>query len=199
MIEFKLYHVKICIHFTFLAILAILCSIENTTNIFLGLFACIFHEFGHILMTEFAGVKIEKIFFYGAGIKISLSKRKILIFSKDLLILLGGSGINFLSFGLFLFLGEVKPTFVPFAMFNLIIGIFNLLPFRNFDGGKILQLIIDEKCIGSFKTDNYQFIRFLLIFLALIFFILIFMWNKTTNVTFLITICYFLFNEMIAE
>ena len=69
MIEFKVKSIKICFHFSFFAIIALLLLMENHRYALYGLYACIIHELGHLMMMQTLGVKTDKIVFYGAGIQ----------------------------------------------------------------------------------------------------------------------------------
>ncbi len=67
-----------------------------------------------------------------------LSEGKVTQTYKDIIILLSGPAINFLT-AYFYFISE---NFTPFSV-NMILGLFNLLPFTSLDGGAILRNIFE--------------------------------------------------------
>lgn len=196
MIEFKIGNIKICLHFSFFAIIALLLLIENMRYAIYGLYACIIHELGHLMMMQLVGVKTDKIVFYGAGIKIVLKRENILPFWKDILILISGCIINFMTFGIFWFLSFDKQGLLVFSVINLLIGLFNLLPIKCFDGGKIVDLFIERFLPLEMIPKAKLAVKIICILLLLSILILFFI-NKNTNFTLYITLLYFLFSAML--
>lgn len=196
MIGFKIGHIQICFHFTFFAIIALLMLLEDTRYTIYGLYACILHELGHLFVMQLLGVKTSRILFYAAGIKINFLHQSILPFWKDLLILSGGCFINFFTFGLFMFLSKTNEELLVFAVINLIIGIFNLLPVRGFDGEKISDLLIEqhlpiEKIVLAKRVMH-------IVCIGVIFILLFFFWfNHNRNISLYFTLLYFLFSSML--
>ena len=70
---------------------------------------------------------------------------------QEVVILLAGSGVNFLAS--FLHLAVQQNLF---ANIHLLIGCFNLLPVKSLDGGKLLELLF--QCIFPFHLA-YRFIQ----------------------------------------
>ncbi len=92
-------------------------------------------------MIKFFSGKVEKITFYGGGIKIS-TRENFLNYKENMLVLSAGIICNFSLFLIYFFVESA--LFQVFAVMNLIIGSFNLLPLRHFDGGKMLNLALQR-------------------------------------------------------
>lgn len=126
----------------------------------LYILACVIHETGHIIAFNLLKIKPKSLTFDITGVK--LEHNKLLPFKIELIILLAGSLSNFII-SILLYCVDILQ-FNNFIIFNLIIGSFNLLPLKGFDGGKILSIIIsnlhsDEfsysftKCVDIFVTN----------------------------------------------
>lgn len=197
MIEFKAFGIKISFDFSFFATLALLMFLKDAEYIILGFYACMLHEIGHLILMNLAGGKLEKISFYGAGIKI-VPTHKIMPFFKDVLILLGGPLVNFIAFFIaFLFSFKNNNDILIFAFMNLTVGIFNLLPFKAFDGGRILDLIFGNFLSIQNASKAAMILKILCVFLIGIFFCF-FIINKSGNITLYLTVLYFLVCEIFA-
>lgn len=96
------------------------------------LLCSLMHELGHIGMMCLFGMPPESLTFYAGGIRLSDS---CLYCSKPKLVavLMAGCAVNLVSAGMSLLLGYAGL----FAAAHLALGLFNLLPFRYFDGGRL--------------------------------------------------------------
>ncbi len=147
--------------FSFFATLGILSFFDKTNYFLMSIIVFILHELGHILFIMHFNGKVDKICFYGGGIKIVESEN---FFSKKktLIVLFGGVIFNFIAFILFYF--SKSFTLQLFSSMNFLIGIFNLLPFSYFDGGRILQLFLQSKS----PSNSFKLKKFISIFTLLI-------------------------------
>lgn len=141
MIEFKLNKLCVEISFSFFAMLSLIMYFKDYRIALLALLTCLLHEIGHLSAMQLFGVGINKIAFYGGGIKIFSDTKNINSFSKDIFILLSGSLFNFLLAVVSYFTSE---KLMLFSIINVLIGCFNLLPFSYFDGGNILKKFSDS-------------------------------------------------------
>lgn len=137
MISLKLGKIKLTFEFGFFVTLSVFCLLDDFGVLITALCACMIHEIGHIIAALICNVKIEKIIFSFSGIKM-LSESKVTKISKDTFILLSGPFINLLTAYFYFHMGN----YVPFSA-NLILGIFNLLPFTSLDGGTILKKLFE--------------------------------------------------------
>ena len=195
MLRFKINKIEIAMHFSFFAVVALLGLIQETSYMLLALIACLLHESGHILLMCLFSVPPKKITFYGAGIKITPDNRKITSIIQDFFILIGGSATNITLFGIIYSTTKSSFNFSLFAVFNLIIGLFNLLPFKHFDGGKIIDLFLvtrkPEKSIAVRKIMRYISV-ILLVGLGLVLLL-----QGSTNISLYFTITFIIFSELI--
>ncbi len=140
--KFKLFGMDFTIKFSFAAMAAVICAVENPMYLVLSLLSGFIHEIGHLAAMFGFKADIKEITLYCAGIKI-LRGNKILPKYADGIILLGGCSANFTAFFILYFL----PFYFCklFAVTNLILGLINLLPLNSFDGGMLYFLISDRK------------------------------------------------------
>lgn len=194
MICFSIKKLKFSLTFSFFAVIALIFSFEGTGYIFMGMIAATVHELGHIIAMCITDVPPKDVIFYGAGIKIVPNYKKILSFKKELMILSAGSLTNFLIFAMLftLFQGNFKAEL--FAVVNLIIGLFNIIPFRHFDGGRIIDLFIME----SNLKNPFLLRRVISVFAVTSIIILgvFFTFKGTVNPSFYISLGYIIFSEI---
>ena len=140
-IKIKLFNTQIGADFTFLAVVAMFLTLDTTGFALMSLAVCLIHETGHLAAMIITGRKPDSILFRAGGVKISAATG-----SDSVFVLIAGSAVNI---GLFLALYFTLPKTdinpVMFAVLNLVIGVFNLLPIGCLDGSRLLALIIPEK------------------------------------------------------
>lgn len=109
---------------------------------FLG---AIIHETGHLISIIISGEKIKSFSLSIFGADIKRSGQSNLIFN-EIIINLAGPAVNLLAAGLCFLLSKPinNNALSLFTVINLCLGIYNILPFWSFDGGKILSLILSE-------------------------------------------------------
>lgn len=194
MIEFKFKNIIVAFDFSFFAIVSLLILLSGNNYAVLGLAACLWHEFGHFVAMNISSVRIKRLVFYGAGIKIIPNNQMdFTSFGTKLLILASGSVFNFVAALLFSLCSA--PSAVLFAAINAVIGAFNLLPLRYLDGGKIITEII--YCLCGFQQacllERYlKWLNVMLIMIVLTAFAV----AGQGNVTLYITLCYLLFSAI---
>nr|MCR5653201.1 hypothetical protein [Ruminococcus sp.] len=127
-----------------------LCLFSGLTIIDYNYFYCflsvIIHETAHlaamvICKSPFCGVKISVF-----EIKIIEKSRHILDYKRDLIITSAGPLANILFFILFF------SASVNFAVINLLIGAFNLLPAAGLDGGQMIYLLLSKHFSGRISA-----------------------------------------------
>lgn len=145
MISFRIFGIKISVDFTFFAVFFLFMAFDTSGYGILGLYACLIHEIGHLICMVIVGTKLGGIIFYASGIKITASERYKLSHQKEFFVLIGGSAINIILFFICYFCSDKLTLKMPvFAIINLLIGLFNLLPVNMFDGGKITELVLSR-------------------------------------------------------
>lgn len=194
MLSFKFFKANISLSFSFFAIIAILILFDKSNYALLGLIACIVHELGHIAVMFLFSVSPKQIVFYGAGIKIVPDFKNNTTIFQDFLILIAGSTTNLIIFAVLYPLSADNFVMALFATINLVIGIFNLIPFKHFDGGRIIDLIL----FSSSSHDTLKIrkaIRILSIILLVILGV-VFAIFQYGNISLFLTIGYIIFSEL---
>lgn len=140
MISFKLFNVQIRIEFMFVGVVTLFLLADKTGISILALIACIIHESGHLIMFFIVGHKPTALAFEITGIRLTKPYTE-LSYTKELLVQLAGSFTNLAVFcSLLSSLSSINKISI-FAVINLVIGIFNLIPVKSFDGGKIFEML----------------------------------------------------------
>ena len=174
--KLKIADVPVEISYTLICIAAV-CVI---LNIFEGLVWCalavIIHESGHLLAMLKCGHAPERIKISAFEIKIFDSKRQSRSEKQNFFIIFSGPAVNFICFIPFYLLYLLGNEFVlPFAISNLSVGMFNLLPVLSLDGGQLIFIILRQR-VGADKAEKIvDIITFITIFpLAALGFIVLF-------------------------
>ena len=165
MIELRLFGVKICLDFSFFAVLLVFMLLDKSGVGIMGLYACMIHEAGHLIAMLAAGSKPASLVFYGSGFKITSPGEYRLSLAKQAFILFAGCGVNFICFALFYSCSNGSERASVFAIIHLLIGFFNLLPVGAFDGGRLASLALSlifppqsafyiSRCIGLAVTTG---------------------------------------------
>ena len=165
---------------------------DNSYVAVLGILSALLHELGHILVMSSSGNMVKEIDFGLVNIDILDDNDKNISFDKnELLILLSGSVVNFavgmLLMGIYYL--SSKNAVKVFAIQNFIVGILNLLPISQLDGGRILFILLSRHlklCLTEKILKTISFI-FLLPIIVLGFIILI---KSKYNFSLLILGCY---------
>ena len=147
MFSFEIKNVKIGVSFSFFAIICLIFMWQtgSTTKLLIVLLSCVIHELGHIIMMCLCSVPPKRIVAYGGGIKIYPDKSKMLSECQDILILSAGCFVNLLVAGLSVW---INRDFTYFSTANIFLGLFNLMPMKYFDGGRVLSLALtDSKAV----------------------------------------------------
>lgn len=139
MLKFKLLGIEIQLNFLFFAVLTIILLTDQTGIPVWALMASCIHESGHMAAFFCFGQPPKLISFELGGIRMAGQQMERLKPWQEVVILLAGSGVNFLACFLHL-LGQQKL----FASIHLLIGCFNLLPVKSLDGGKLLELLFQR-------------------------------------------------------
>lgn len=139
MLTFRINSVRIELCFGFFLIVA-LASVGNSEAVAVSLVCCCLHEAGHLVAMYYYGRKPNAICFYGGGVKIKAPMLR-LDYKRETIIYSAGCAVNLFLFLLSSFSGQGNTIF---AQANLLLCGFNLLPFRQLDGGKLSQALSDS-------------------------------------------------------
>lgn len=143
--KFKLFGTEIYISFLFFAMITVMIAFDKTGLIVPTLFSVICHEAGHLFCMWAMGNTPKRIKLIPASVQItdSITSR----YKTDNIVSLCGPLVNILLFLVFYINYSIwgNITTLIFAFLNLILGLFNLLPVKGLDGGRILHNIISQK------------------------------------------------------
>ena len=141
--KLRIAKIKIEISFTLICIAGI-CVILGITSGFVRCAAAVLiHELGHLLMMIKLGFLPEKIKISAFEIKIFDSKRQSRSEKQNFFIIFSGPAVNFICFIPFYLLYLLgNDYFLPFALANLSVGLFNSLPVLSLDGGQMIFILL---------------------------------------------------------
>ncbi len=189
MLEFLIKEYRIKLSFSFFAVLAVLFFIGDSFAVATALLCCFMHEFGHMIMMHIFSVPISEIMLYGGGIKLKIETDRLYSKKSEICVLLAGAAVNFLCF--FIFRGFLTQL----AYTSLILGLFNLLPFKYFDGGRVLRLIFEDSA-SVYMNSAYRVIRSVVIIVTICLIIML-LYKRITNISLIITLIYIVISEIL--
>lgn len=129
-------YVFISFYFVFMLVWTIF---FNKIHEFIYCFTSLFlHEAGHIVLIGLLKEKINIFYIIPFGFSCRLKNQSKMEKKKMLKILWAGPVTSFIVAGLAFFWTK------DFAIINLIIGIFNLLPLGSLDGGRIFRILMQK-------------------------------------------------------
>lgn len=173
--QFKIKSASINISFSFF-VFFLFCVLSDKTDFYLkSLFVSLIHETVHIVCIIYFGESVSEISFNIFGGKIEKTNRIILSNKKEAFINLSAPVFNVLVGIVSLVVFDASS----WGYINLFTGIFNLLPFYNFDGGRGIFFLLSEK-IDFCTSEKILFCISLVIslFFIVISFVL-YSYNKT--------------------
>lgn len=103
-------------------------------------YAALLHELAHCLASELCGANVRRLRLSVCGAEI-ISDCSLLSYGKEIFCIAAGPAANFVC-GALLSLLAIGETAYLFAGINITMALFNLIPARGFDGGRILSLCI---------------------------------------------------------
>ncbi|MDR2655757.1 MAG: site-2 protease family protein [Oscillospiraceae bacterium] len=145
----KIFNLKIEIKFLFAAALAFALFSKDGALVLCGFFSSLLHELGHLAAMRALGDVPESVVFVACGIRID--KRENPIILREIIILLAGPLVNLTVFCiLYPVFGGGAGKLSLIAVYNLALGVFNLLPVSGLDGGRLFELLVSQ--IAGEKT-----------------------------------------------
>ncbi len=174
--KFKLLGTQVYISFLFVAIIALMLATDRTGLLLPSLFAVTIHEVAHLFAMWLVDLAPKRIRLIPASVQIV---RKFGVsFKNEIFIALMGPVANLLLFAVlyfnFLSFGNVMVQY--YALINLVVGVFNLIPVVGLDGGTVLLELLSRKMDYSRATAILKIIT--LIVCVTCFVLAIFMFIK---------------------
>lgn len=184
--HFKIKSVTVNISFTFFAVILLVICFDNERFLLISILSSFLHELVHIIFILICGGGISEFSLTLLGGKIKRNQNLRLNYLKEAIISLSAPAANIIAGALTYTLGlEIVGTV------NLIIGIFNILPFYDFDGGRglsyLLSVCLDHSLIIKI-TDITSVISVVLISFCAIALI----YNRNPSYS-LIILCFYMF------
>lgn len=164
--SFKLFGIKFRVSFLFTAVLALMTATDKTGELYLFFLAAFIHEAAHLLLMCLLSSKPKEILLIPGGINIV--QDGYLSNLKNILILIAGPIANLFCFFLF------NDTF---ALINLLLFIYNILPLGGLDGGRILRTVL----ASNFNEKTVEIIMKSISIIFVIGFILLFLISLKVN------------------
>ena len=148
MIETKLFGVNFAADFTFFATAAMFIFLDKSGFALLSMLVCIIHECGHLAALLITRHRPESIMLRCGGAKIGLGSS-----DTSWFVLTAGSAVNITVFLLLYFIFPKNDIYmIMFAVLNLAIGLFNLLPLGCLDGKRLLELLLPQKAANVIEV-----------------------------------------------
>lgn len=144
--KLKIFSSEVYVSFLSIAFLSLSIICDKKGTVVLCIFASILHEAGHILLMLSRKVRVKSIRLNLGDVAINADFSTVSL-KDEVLITFGGVIVNFTlsaSFFLLFCLFKYRLMF-DFAVVNLLLGIFNILPVRNLDGGDLLLLFLNSR------------------------------------------------------
>ncbi len=143
--RFKLFGTEIYISFFFAAVITAMLAFDRTGLIIPVIFTVVMHELGHLFAMWVLDCQPKRIRLVPAAVEITNKmpvKQK-----KEIIIAVCGPAVNIVIFFTlyFNYMAFGRDTSLYYALINLLIGVFNLLPVTGLDGGNILFALLSKK------------------------------------------------------
>lgn len=181
-VKFKFLGTKIYISFLFCAVLCLMLAVDRTGLIIPTLFAVFIHESGHLLAMWAADCQPKEIKLIPTSVQIirNFTEKP----HGEAIITLCGPLANFVIF-IVLFINysifKNEQTLL-FAIINLVMGLYNMLPVSQLDGGDLLVYLLCRK-FDIYKSESI--VRIITVIFALLIFLFgVYLWvSKTFNIS----------------
>lgn len=132
-----LFSVKIRYSFIIFAVVSVLTL--DIQIIFCALICMTLHEVSHVLSAIIFGYDIKSLEFSAQGLTIDLYEKP--SGYKNLVIIVSGPLINLICSSVYLLITQNSSSI--FVAFNQSFGLFNLMPLKFLDGGRLLEEFLD--------------------------------------------------------
>lgn len=144
-LRFKLFGTEFYISFLFAAVITAILAFDRTGFALPLIFAVVMHEGGHLLVMWILDCSPKRVRLVPAALEITAAfgcSRK-----KEIAVALAGPAVNLVLFFTlwFNFLAYKGEQTLIYALINLLICIFNMLPVTGLDGGTVLFSLLARR------------------------------------------------------
>lgn len=147
----------------FLVFTAIWLTTASSPRAMLTAAAILIHEVGHVVASLLIGNKLSKFFVGAAGLSLSVN-RGYRSYFEEAFVAYCGPCFNFLSVLLCMAFSRSENVLF-FAGVSLALGVLNLLPIKDFDGGRITEAFL----YGTLRYNTAYRVSEIISFLSLFF------------------------------
>jgi len=188
-VKFKFLGTEIYVSFLFCAVVCFMLTVDRTGLVLPTLFASLVHEGGHLLCMWATDSQPKAIRLIPTSVQIVRAFS--LKHKTEAAILACGPAAN-LAFFVALFVNyrifESNQSLV-FAVLNLVLAVFNLLPVSGLDGGSLLTLAL-ARFVDIYKAESI--VKLITLAFAFVMFLLgVYLWvSKTVNISVFIVAAY---------
>ena len=184
----------------FAVMLVLSLMISRSVLALAALLAALFHELGHLLIARKYKIQFQecKVGLFGAGL---YPDNSLFSYKQEIALCAAGPLFNFLlAAALLPVLSRYPHTFLLYLYFSsLSLGILNLLPIRDFDGGRILYSVLSIRCSQHTSSLCLSFLSFLSLFILWSFSVYFLLRASATLSLFIFTVSIFFRIFMIAQ
>ena len=187
--KFKFFGTEVYVSFLFCATLCVMLAIDRTGLVIPTLFAVFIHESGHLLAMWAADCQPKAIRLVPASVQIvrSFSGKQ----RGEVAISICGPLANLVVFASLLvnYMIFDSQQSLKFALLNLVLAVFNLLPVSGLDGGTLITMFI-SKFTDVYKAESI--VRIITLAFAFFAFLIgVYLWSSgTVNVSVFIVAMY---------
>ena len=155
MLRLRIRNFRLELSYPFIALCAFVAVGSAYTGYLFCALAVIIHELGHLAAMRACGVRADGMRITAFNIIINERDRHGVSSVRDFIITLAGPLANLTAYGVLL------PFSSVFALVNLFIGLFNLLPVSGLDGGQLVYLALVRRLSprgSAIAVDSLTFI-----------------------------------------
>ncbi len=187
--KFKILGTEVYISFLFCAVFCFMLAIDRTSLVVPTFFAVFIHEGGHLLAMWASNCQPKAIRLIPTSVQVvrAFSTKRY----GEVAITICGPAANLVVFASLLanYLIFDSTQSLKFAILNLVIAAFNLLPVYGLDGGNLLIILI-SKFTDVYKAESI--VKVITVIFALIIFLLgVYLWvSGTVNISVFIVAVY---------
>lgn len=185
--QFKIGETDVKISFTFFAVMVLYFIDDYKKTVIASVITCTIHELIHLLFLIIYKCKIHKftISLFGGNIIRKQSQKTSL--NKEIVINVSAPVFNIIA-GVILWVINKNSIF---AQVNLVLGIFNILPFYNFDGGVALYCFLCKYFSQNLAEKVITATSFIILLIFTAFTLIISIFNEI-NISLLLINMYFI-------
>jgi Zn-dependent protease len=184
-VKFKIRGTEFTLSFTFLALFLILACVGEVKLCLFSFISSLLHETVHIAFILILGGNVKAVTLTAFGANIVRGEKSVSSL-KEALISLSAPVFNLILGGLF------YKTLPLFSLVNSGIGLFNLLPFYDFDGGRGLSFLL-ESIVESYKINRLLDVTAVLVTFLFTFISVYFCFKFKMNLTLVLLSVYMIF------